>query len=85
METLKQKQYSPLSMAEQIVDIYIAQSKQIDDVVPSKVDSLLSNIRAYINSKEPKIFQTIESTKEFSDDTKNIIDKIILKLKEANN
>ena len=84
METLKQKQYSPLSMAEQIVDIYIAQSKQIDDVVPSKVDSLLSNIRAYIKSKEPKIFQTIESTKEFSDDTKNKIDKIISKLKETN-
>ena len=84
METLKQKQYSPLSMAEQIIDIYIAQSRLIDDVSPNKVDSLLSNIRSYIKSKDSKILQTIESTKEFPEDIKNRLDKIIAKLKESN-
>ena len=82
METLKQRQYSPLSMAEQIVDIYIAQSKLIDDVEPNKVDALLSNIRAYIKSKEPKIFEVINKTKEFPDDVKKKIDSIIGKIKE---
>ena len=85
METLKQRQYSPLSMAEQIVDIYIAQSKLIDDIEPAKVDTLLTNIRSYIKSKEPKIFDTISKTKEFPDDIKNKIDSIIGKIKEEKN
>ena len=85
METLKQRQYSPLSMAEQIVDIYIAQSKLIDDIEPAKVDTLLTNIRTYIKSKEPKIFDTISKTKEFPEDIKNKIDSIIGKIKEEKN
>ena len=85
METLKQRQYSPLSMAEQIVDIYIAQSKLIDDIEPAKVDTLLTNIRTYIRSKEPKILDTISKTKEFPEDIKNIIDSIIGKIKEEKN
>ena len=85
METLKQRQYSPLSMAEQIVDIYIAQSKLIDDVEPAKVDTLLTNIRTYIKSKEPKIFDTISKTKEFPEDIKNKIDSIIGRIKEEKN
>lgn len=84
METLKQKQYSPFSMAEQIIDIYIAQSKLIDDVTPNKVDALLSNIRSYIKNKHPKILTNIETTKEFTEKDKEKINEIVAKLKESN-
>ncbi len=80
MEVLKQKQYHPLAMEDEIVDIYIAQSKLIDDVPLEKIHPLLAKLDGYIHDHYPEIYQTIKETKELSQEIK---DKIVLACKEV--
>ncbi|MCI1734569.1 MAG: F0F1 ATP synthase subunit alpha [Bacilli bacterium] len=69
-EVLKQKQYMPLSMEDEIVDIYIAQSKSIDDIAPAQVHDVLKACHNYIVNKMPEVFEAIKTTHLLSDETK---------------
>ncbi len=73
MEVLKQKQYSPLSMEDEIVDIYVAQSKLIDDVDPQDVHDVLVSISKFIHANYPEVYQSIHDTSLLSDEAKETI------------
>ena len=77
MEVLKQKQYSPLSMEDEVIEIYIAQSRKIDNVPLNKINETLKNIRYYIASNHPEVYSSIKETKLLSDETTNKIDESI--------
>ena len=83
MEMLKQKQYENLSMAEQIIDIYVAQAKLIDDINPSDVGETLNSIRSYIKNNNKDVINEINKSKIFSDDSKKIIDDAVKYVKEG--
>jgi F-type H+/Na+-transporting ATPase subunit alpha len=73
MKVLIQKQYMPLAMEDEIVDIYIAQSKLIDDVPIDKIHDVLRNVDEYIHANAPDIYTSIHDTKTLSDETKKKI------------
>lgn len=77
MEVLKQKQYSPLSMEDEVIEIYIAQSHKIDSLQLKQVSSVLEKIRSYIASNFKEVYTAIKETKLLSDETKALIDKSI--------
>lgn len=77
MEVLKQKQYSPLSMEDEVIEIYIAQSHKIDSLQLKQVSSVLEKIRSYIASNYKEVYTAIKETKLLSDETKALIDKSI--------
>jgi F-type H+-transporting ATPase subunit alpha len=81
MEVLKQKQYMPLSMEDEIVDIYIAQSKLIDDIPLDQIHMVLRNCHEYISNNVPQIFTNIHETKLLSDDTKKMIQDAVKNVK----
>ena len=83
MQVLRQKQYMPLAMEEEIVDIYIAQSKQIDDVPVEKIHSVLKSIDEHIHADKPEIFDNINKTHLLSDETKKAIDEAVNEVKEG--
>lgn len=76
-EVLKQKQYSPLSMVDEIVDIYVAQSKAIDNVPLDRIPDVLSQIRSSFLSSKPEDYKEREETKKLSDSRKADIDSIV--------
>lgn len=81
MEVLKQKQYSPLSMEDEVIEIYVAQSHQIDQLELSQVAPVLEKIRSYIKANHQEVYTSIHDTKLLSDETKALIDdatKVIL-------
>lgn len=80
MEVLKQKQYQPLAMEDEIVDIYIAHDKLIDDVPIDKVHPLLAKLDGYIHDHYPEVYKTIRETHLLSDETKN---QIVAAVKEV--
>ena len=73
MEVLKQKQYSPIPMEDEIVDIYIAQDKLIDDIPLDKIHETLVNISLYIHNHLPEVYDSIRDSKILSDETKEKI------------
>lgn len=76
-EVLKQKQYSPLTMEDEIIDIFVAQSKTIDDVPLTDVEALLEKIRKHISSQKKEVYDSLHTTKILDDDTKaKILDAI---------
>jgi F-type H+/Na+-transporting ATPase subunit alpha len=77
MEVLKQKQYSPLSMEDEVIEIYIAQSHQIDDVELKLVNETLEKVLSYIHANHEDVYTSIHDTKLLSDECKNHIDESV--------
>lgn len=77
MEVLKQKQYSPLSMEEEIIDIYAAQTKKLDVLDTDKVADVLAKIRESIKANHPEIIRALHDEKVMSDSARATIDETI--------
>lgn len=74
MEVLKQKQYAPLSMEDEVIEIYIAQSHNIDNLELKEVNTALEKIRSFIHANFPNVYTSIHDTKLLSEETKKHID-----------
>ena len=83
MEVLKQKQYSPLSMEDEVIEIYIAQSHQIDNVALKMISSVLEKIRSHIKANHNEVYTAIKETKLLSDETKALIDDSVKAILES--
>ena len=81
MEVLKQKQYSPLSMEDEVIDIYVAQSKKLDDVPLAQIQNVLQSVRSYLHSNHNEVYTSIKETKLLKDETKALIDEAVEAIK----
>jgi len=81
MEVLKQKQYSPLSMEDEVVDIYVAQSKKLDDVPLAQIQNVLQSVRSYLHSNHNEVYTSLKETKLLKDETKALIDEAVEAIK----
>ncbi|MEG0034042.1 MAG: F0F1 ATP synthase subunit alpha [Bacilli bacterium] len=70
MEVLKQKQYSPLTMAEEIVDIFIAQNNFLDDIELDSIHKFLKTCSEYLYSRHKEVFASITNDKTLSEESK---------------
>ena len=82
IEILKQPQYSPIPLAEQVVILYTVTSGGLDDVIVDKVRDFQESFMKFIQNKGKKILLDIAKTGEFSDKTRNSLDKTIVEFKE---
>ena len=67
MELMKQKQYSPLSVAEMAVSLYAVERGYIDDVEIKKVGVFEAALHSYMNSNKAQLMKEINETGDFSD------------------
>jgi len=67
MELMKQKQYSPLSVADMAVSLFAVDRGYIDDVEVKKVGAFESALHGYMKSAHAQLLQTINDTGDFSD------------------
>ncbi|WP_196593115.1 F0F1 ATP synthase subunit alpha [Pectinatus sottacetonis] len=83
VETLKQAQYSPLSVAEQILVIYTAVRGFLTDVAISKVATFQNDYLKFINSSHREIIETINKQQKLDDNLENQINKSIEEFKAS--
>lgn len=69
VEVLKQDQFSPLSVAEQTIQIYSATKGFADDIEPKEVVGFVEKLVKFISQKHKKVMETIENTKVLDDKT----------------
>lgn len=68
MELMKQKQYSPLSVAEMAISLFAVENGFIDDVELEKVGDFEEALLAFMNSDKKDLIKKINDTGDFSDD-----------------
>ena len=68
METMKQPQYAPLSVAEQAVTLYAVDNGYLDDVELLKVGAFTAALQDYMASSHGDFMQSINDDPEYNDD-----------------
>ena len=71
MELMKQKQYSPLSVAEMAVSLYAVENSYIDEVPIADVGKYESELVGYMNSSQADLMAKINDTGDFGDEIKS--------------
>jgi len=80
-ELLKQKQYSPMSVAEQVVSVFCGVKGYLDDIELKDISEFENKILAKCNSENPEILNTIKKTGKLEEETEKLLAKIIGELK----
>lgn len=81
VELLKQPQYNPIPVEEQVITIFLATSGVFDDVSVEQVNALRYEIVGTIKSKHKKLLEKIAETKEFPEEEQEKVKRIAEEVK----
>ncbi|QDU67349.1 F0F1 ATP synthase subunit alpha [Engelhardtia mirabilis] len=81
VEILKQPQYAPVGVEDQIMIIYAGTSGALDDLPAGKVGEFEQAFRETVNSSAPEIVQELKDTKKLSDESKAKLDSLAKSVK----
>ena len=82
MELLKQDQYSPMAVEDQVAVIYVAINGHLDDIDVSQVKKFEAEFLPYIKNSKPEILQSIVETGKLEKDKEEALVKVINEFKE---
>ncbi|HEY9616263.1 MAG TPA: F0F1 ATP synthase subunit alpha [Microcoleaceae cyanobacterium] len=82
-EILKQPQYAPLSVAEQVAAIYAGINGYLDEIAPDKVTAYLKGLRDYLKNSAPKYGEIIRDKKELNEEAEGILKGAIVEYKKT--
>jgi len=77
VEILKQNQYSPLSVPDQIAIIFAATHGHLDDVPLDQISSFESDLLDHLNQHNPEYFKKLETDQAFSEELETILNSAI--------
>jgi len=80
-ELMKQKQYSPMSVAEQALSLLAASKGFLDDVEVNKVVDFEAAMQAYLKSNEAELIAKINETGDYNDEIEAAMTAAIEKFK----
>ena len=76
-ELLKQDQYSPMTVAEQVISVFTGVKGFLDDVDIQKIKKFEIDILDKIKSEQPKIIDEIQSSGKLEESTEKLLIQII--------
>ena len=82
-EILKQPQFSPLSVGEQVAAIYAGINGYLDDIPVEKVTGYLKGLREYLATSVPKYGEIIREKRELTADAEEILKGAIAEFKKT--
>ncbi len=82
-EILKQNQYSPLKVAEQVIAVFSGVRGFLDDVDLNKIKSFEAGLIEKIKSDKPELIEKIQSTGKLEEDTENALMQTIEEYKKS--
>ena len=81
-ELLKQKQYSPLTVAEQVISVFCGVKGYLDDVELKDIAEFETKIIEKCKSEKPEILESILSSGKLEDDKEKSLIELIMELKK---
>ena len=82
-EILKQPQYSPMSLGEQVSILYAVTNGFLDEVPVDKVMTWEENFHRFMKTSHPEIEQKVNEDNEIKPDTKEALEKAISEFKQG--
>ncbi len=68
-EVLKQNQYQPLSLPQQVISLWAVNNGMLDEVEAANVKAFETDLHAYIESSHPNIHRSLSETQDLDDET----------------
>ena len=84
-ELLKQKQYSPMTVAEQVISVFCGVKGYLDDVELKDIAEFESQIIEKCKSEKPEILESVLSSGKLENDTEKLLVEVITELKKKIN
>ena len=81
-ELLKQKQYSPLTVAEQVVSVFCGVKGYLDDIDLKDIAEFETKIIEKCKSDKPEIIDSIQSSGKLEEDKEKLLVEVITQLKQ---
>nr|B8HPK1.1 RecName: Full=ATP synthase subunit alpha; AltName: Full=ATP synthase F1 sector subunit alpha; AltName: Full=F-ATPase subunit alpha [Cyanothece sp. PCC 7425] len=72
-ELLKQPQYSPIPVEEQVALIYAGTNGYLDEIPTDKVTSFTAGFREYLHNSQPKYGELVRSEKKLGDEAEGLL------------
>ncbi|NCJ08529.1 F0F1 ATP synthase subunit alpha [Synechococcales cyanobacterium C] len=82
-ELLKQPQYSPLPVEEQVVIIYAGTNGYMDDIPLEKITQFTKGLREYIRTGQSKFGELVRAEKKMGDEAESILKAAIAEYKKT--
>jgi F-type H+-transporting ATPase subunit alpha len=81
-ELLKQKQYSPMTVAEQVISVFCGVKGYLDDVELKDISNFESQIIEKCKSEKSEIIESILSSGKLEENTEKLLVEAITQLKK---
>ena len=81
-ELLKQKQYSPMTVAEQVISVFCGVKGYLDDLDLKDISAFETKIIEKCKSEKPEILEAISKSGKLEEDTENLLVETIKELKQ---
>jgi F-type H+-transporting ATPase subunit alpha len=82
-EILKQPQYSPLSVAEQVAVIYAGINGYLDDIPAGKVTAFTKGLREYLKTSKADYLEAVQTSKQLSDESEAALKQALTDYKKT--
>ena len=83
VELLKQEQYKPMPVADQVVSIFAGVNGLIDNIPVNKIREFEQDLLAYIKEKYPKIREEVVAKKKIDEEFGGQLKQIITEFKKS--
>ena len=83
-ELLKQDQYSPMTVAEQVVTIYAGVKGYLDSIDATQIRSFEKGLLELVKSEKPEILESIQKSGKIEEDIDKTLSEVITNYKKAN-
>ncbi len=81
-ELLKQDQYSPMTVAEQVVSVYTGVKGYLDNIDINQIRSFEKGLLELIKNEKPEILESIQKSGKIEEDTDKTLSEIITNYKK---
>lgn len=82
IELLKQRQYNPMPVEEQVATIYAGTSGAVDNLKVEQVGAFAEGLISWIKQHGPRTLRKIKETKDLDDETMKELDQLINEFKQ---
>jgi F-type H+-transporting ATPase subunit alpha len=82
-ELLKQNQYSPLPVSEQVAIIYAGINGYLDKVPVEKITDFTKGLREYMRTSKAKYGEIVQSTKQLTDEAETLLKEAIAEFTQS--
>lgn len=82
-ELLKQPQYSPLAVYEQVAILYAGINGHLDEIPVEKITTFTKGLREYLKTSKPKYGELIQGEKQLSEEAEKLLKEAIAEYKQS--